>query len=122
MPNPKILIVEDDVSMSKVLELKLARVGFDTKAVFTGEEALKILEDEKFDLILLDLILPMMNGFEVIEKMNKRDDKTPIIVLSNLGQEEDIKKAKDLGAATYIVKTKVPLEEMVSKIKKVLTK
>jgi len=83
MPNPKILIVEDDVSMSKVLELKLARVGFDTKAVFTGEEALKILEDEKFDLILLDLILPMMNGFEVIEKMNKRDDKTPIIVMSN---------------------------------------
>lgn len=118
----KILIVEDDTSQARVLKLKLSKAGFATKIVLTGEEALKVLEKGRFELILLDLILPRMNGFEVLSELKKRENVTPVIVLTNLGQKEDVEKARELGASTYIVKARMPLAEMVSKIKQVLNK
>ena len=75
---------------------------------------------EKFDLILLDLIMPVMDGFELLEKMKERGLKTPVIVLTNLGQTEDAKKAKELGAVDYFIKSNTAIADVVKHIDKVL--
>lgn len=115
----KILIVEDEKPMILALELKLENAGFRTKTASNGAEALKILSKEKFDLILLDLVLPEKDGFAVLSEMRGRGDETAVIVLSNLGQKEDIKRTKELGAANYFVKAETPITEIVNYIKKV---
>lgn len=116
----KILIVEDEKPMAKALELKLTREGFEAKAVFDGEKALKILESETFDLILLDLVMPNLNGFGVLTELKARNIKTPVIVTTNLSQEEDEKKAKELGATDYLVKSDTSIIEVVNFVKKTL--
>ena len=117
----RILIVEDDRPMTKALELKLTSVGFDAEPAADGKEALDILKKEKFDLIILDLVLPEVNGFEVLKELKKRKNKTPIIVLTNLGQEEDVKRVKDMGARDYFIKSNTTLAEFIKHIDKVLT-
>ena len=116
----KILIVEDEKPMARALELKLNKSGFEAKALFNGEEALKILETEKFDLILLDLVMPKVDGFAVLTALKEREIETPIIVTSNLSQEEDFKRAKELGAKDYFVKSDTPIADIVEHIKKFL--
>ncbi|MEK7123945.1 MAG: response regulator [Patescibacteria group bacterium] len=118
----KILIVEDEKPMVLALELKLKNAGFKTKTASNGEEALETLSKEKFDLILLDLVLPEKNGFAVLAEMRGRGDETPVIVLSNLGQKEDIKRTKELGAANYFVKAETSITEIVGHIKNVFAK
>jgi DNA-binding response OmpR family regulator len=116
----KILIAEDERPISKALELKLIKEGFDAKAVYDGEEAMEFLEKEKFDLILLDIIMPKMNGFQVMEKIREKEMNIPIIVTSNLSQDEDIKKAKDLGAKAFLIKSNTSLDKIIKTIKSVL--
>lgn len=119
---PTILLVEDERSLSEVLGYELKRSNFDVEFAYDGEEALEKLEKIKPDLILLDLILPKINGFDVLEKI-KRDFDTrsiPVIVLSNLGSDDDIKRAIKLGAVDYYVKAQHPLLEIVEKISKFL--
>ena len=116
----KILIAEDEKPMAKALELKIKNSGFIPKVVYNGEEVLNALEQEKPDMIILDLIMPKKDGFTVLAEMQKRGDKTPVIVLSNLSQEEDAIKAKKLGAADYFIKTDTPLNELIGHIEKVL--
>lgn len=116
----KILIVEDEKPMAQVLELKLTHSGFETKVVFDGEAALKVLKKEKFDLIILDLVLPKMNGFAVLAQLKKRKIKTPVIVASNLGQKEDIERARKLGVRDYFVKADVSIAKVVDHVKKAL--
>lgn len=118
--NKKILVAEDEKPMAKAMELKLSHSGFDVKTVFNGEEALKILEEEKFDLIFIDLIMPVLDGFHVLEKLREKGSAVPIIVLSNLGQEEDIKRAKALGVKDYFVKSDTPIANIVEYAKKIL--
>ncbi len=115
----KILIVEDEKPMVLALELKLKNAGFKTKTASNGVEALKILSKGKFDAILLDLVLPEKDGFAVLAEMRGRGDATPVVILSNLGQKEDIKRTKELGADNYFVKTETPITEIVGYIKKV---
>lgn len=116
-PPPKqILIVEDEKPLARALELKLTQVGYKTRIASNGEEALKILETETFDIILLDLIIPKIDGFKVLTELKQRKLKTPVMVTSNLGQEEDVKRAKDLGAIDYFVKADTPLADLVSRI------
>jgi len=116
----KILIAEDDGPMARALELKLKSSGFEAKAVFNGEEALKELDIEKYDLLLLDLMMPIKDGFGVLEELKNRNNKMPVIISSNLGQEEDIKRAKDLGAVDYFIKSNTPINIVVDHIKNAL--
>lgn len=121
---PKILVVEDETFLVKIYAVKLKKEGFDVTIATDGEEAVKQAAEVKPDLILLDLILPKMNGFEALEKMraNPVNKTTPVIVLSNLGQEEDIKRAEALGATDYLVKANFSIQDVIAKMKEVLAR
>lgn len=116
----RILVVEDEKPLARALELKFEHSGFDAVAVFDGQEALDILKKEKFDLILLDLMLPKVDGFGVMQALHERKLKTPVIVTTNLSQEEDAKKVKALGAAYYLVKSDTPINKIVDHVVAVL--
>lgn len=120
----KILVVEDETFLVKIYSVKLKKEGFDVHIATDGEEAVKLAAELKPDLILLDLILPKMNGFEALEQMRKNpaNKATPVIVLSNLGQEEDIKRAQALGADDYLVKANFSIQDIVTKIRETLEK
>jgi two-component system response regulator VicR len=116
----KILLAEDERSISRALKLKLELSGFEIEIAINGEEALNILKTKKFDLLLLDIMMPKVDGFSVMEEMKKRKDKTPILVLSNLSQEDDAKRAESLGAIDFCIKSNSSLAEIIDKIKKFL--
>ena len=116
----RILIVEDERPIARAFELKLSHSGFEPVVTYDGEEALLALEKQKFDLILLDLIMPKMDGFAFLRELGKRKIKVPAIVTSNLGQEEDIRRAKELGAKDYFVKSDTPIADIVAHVEKVL--
>ncbi|MBP9856099.1 MAG: response regulator [Candidatus Pacebacteria bacterium] len=114
----KILIVEDDEFLRSLAAKRLAKDGFKVKDAVDGDAGLKAIESEKFDLILLDLLLPGTDGFTVLEKGREMPNgKTvPIIVFSNLGEKKDIERAKKLGANDFLVKANFTLDDIVSKI------
>lgn len=113
----RILIVEDEKPLAHALELKMTHEGYETTVASTGEEGLKEATTGKYDLILLDLILPGMDGFSILEQMKAKKAKTVVIVLSNLGQDEDRKRAQDFGVKNYLVKSNVPLADIVKVVK-----
>ncbi len=117
-----ILIVEDDRHLQKILSDLLKEKGYSVLNAFDGEEALNILVSHTPHLILLDLILPKKDGFEVLKtiKDNYKTKNIPVIVLTNLEGSADIEKALELGAETYLVKANYKLEEILDKIKKVI--
>lgn len=112
----KILIIEDEKSLARALELKLTFAGFKTKVVFNGEDGIEILNKESFDLILLDLIMPKMDGFMVLAILKAKKIKIPVLVLSNLSQDEDEKRAKEFGAKEFFIKSNTPIETIVLRI------
>lgn len=114
-----VLLVEDDVFLSQLLSTRLQRAGVTVIKAHDGDEALKALESTKPDLILLDIILPRKSGFEVMEEIqsNPLIQKAPIVVISNLGQESDVARGKQLGAMGYYVKAKTSIEDLIGKIK-----
>ena len=116
----KILITEDEKSYSRALVLKLEKNGFTALSAADGEEALTLLSKEKFDLLILDLIMPKLNGFEVLEELKKRNINIPVIVLSNLNQEEDEKKVKALGAKMSIEKSNTSLSDIIKIVQNML--
>mgnify|MGYP001612915690 CR=1 FL=1 len=118
----KILFIEDESALQKTFGDILEQEGYKMLSALDGEVGLKLAQAEKPDLILLDLVLPKMHGFEVLKAL-KEDEATgsiPIIVLTNLEGMGDVEKALELGATTYLVKTNYTLEEVVLKIKKTL--
>lgn len=117
----KILIVEDDQPLSRALRDQLERSGFEVDTFFDGKEALEVLGEKEFNLIILDLILPYLDGFKFLEIVKSKNIRAPIIVLSNLSQDEDIQRAKDLGAKEYFVKAETPMAELISHIKRILS-
>ena len=116
----KILIAEDEIMYSKPLSLKLQNTGFDVKIAINGEEALNFIKGEHFDLLLSDIVMPKMTGFELLEEIQKQDLKIPAIVLSNLGQAEDEKRARLLGVKEFLIKSNVSLVDVVNKVKSFL--
>ena len=114
----RILIVEDEKPLAQVLGNKLIHEGFETKIVFDGAQALLLLRQENFDLIILDLVMPETDGFSVLAKLKTLGIQTPVIVTSNLSQEEDINRAKALGAIGYFIKSDTTLIAVVEQIKK----
>jgi len=120
----KLLLVEDDQFLSALLNNRLQKEGFEVRLAATGEEALAILKIWKPDLILLDLILPGKSGFEVMEEIRQDpalSRKAPIMILSNLGQNSDIERAKSLGAVDYLVKARTSINEVVMRVKSALS-
>ena len=116
----RVLIVEDERPMARALEIKLNNSGFDAKVAADGQYALDFLATEKFDIILLDLVTPRKDGFDVLEELKNRGDKTPVIISSNLSQPEDISRAKALGARDYFVKSNTPISKVVEHVVDVL--
>jgi DNA-binding response OmpR family regulator len=115
-----VLVVEDERPMAKALELKLAHEGFNPKSAFNGEEALELLRKEKFDLMLLDLVMPKVDGFKVLETMKAENIMIPTIILSNLSQQEDERRVRELGARDFFIKSEIPISEVIARIKKIL--
>ena len=113
----KILIADDNKAIGMTLQLKLEGEGFDVTRVTNGKEALDLLEKETFDLMVLDLIMPEVDGFEVLEGMNQKGIKMPVIVASELSQAEDLEKVKKLGAVDFFMKSNMSIAEMAEKIK-----
>ena len=114
----KILIIEDEKPLARALELKLGKEGFTVKVVNDGQEASNVLTTEKYDVIVLDLVIPKIDGFSILTKVRDEHITTPVIVASNLGQPEDMNRAKTLGAKQYFVKSSTPLTEIVAEVRK----
>ena len=119
-----ILIVEDEEFLVRTLQDNLNSEGFKTDAAMDGEEAVSKLEKIKPDLILLDLLLPKKDGFYVLSHVKKNPDlkNIPVIVLYNLGGDAEIKRALEMGADDYLVKSQHPIQEVVEKVTSFLTK
>jgi len=117
-----ILFIEDESALQKTFGEILKQEGYEMISALDGEIGLRLAKTKKPDLILLDLILPKIHGFEVLKKL-KEDKETkdiPVIVLTNLEKIEDVDKVLELGATTYLVKAQYSLEEVVEKIKNAL--
>lgn len=122
VPSPRILLIEDDAFLSRLLQDKLTSNGFRVTRVATGQDGLVAVTKTPLpDLVLLDLILPGVDGFEILRQIRHHADadvvKVPVIVLSNLGSEGDLERARQLGANEYWVKAHVSPSEIVAKIK-----
>ena len=123
MENYKILIVEDDDFLLQMYVTKLELEGFKAFGSINGEQGLKSAQREKPDLILLDLNLPEMDGFEVLAELKKNDEtkNIPVLILTNYAQKEHIDKCLDMGADDYLIKAHFVPSEVIAKIKTVLS-
>lgn len=119
-----VVIVEDEEILAKVLKEKLEKEKFNVSLAGDGDAAISLVNKVNPDIVILDLILPKKDGFEVLKelKSNARLKQIPVVVLSNLGQDQEIKRALSLGAADYLVKTQHPIKEVMEKVKEQLMK
>jgi DNA-binding response OmpR family regulator len=117
-----ILIIEDDKFLRDLITQKLIKEGFEVSEAVDGEEGIKKVKEEKPDLVLLDLILPGIDGFEVLSQMKKEPTlvSIPVIILSNLGQKDDMEKGLKMGAIDYLIKAHFTPGEIIDKIKAAL--
>jgi DNA-binding response OmpR family regulator len=115
----RILITEDEKPLAHALELKLQHEGFAVTAAANGQECLDLLNSQQFDILLLDLIMPGFDGFQVLEQLQQKTDKPAVFVLSNLSQEEDEARVMALGAQKFFIKSNTPLTAIIDEIKKV---
>mgnify|MGYP001582985364 CR=1 FL=1 len=116
----KILIIEDEKTLARALELKLIHSGFEVKKVFNGEDGIALLQKESFSLILLDLIMPKMDGFTVLAVLKGKKIKTPVMVLTNLSQDNDVKRTKEFGVKEFVIKSNTPIATIVERVIKLL--
>ena len=118
----KILLIEDEEFLRRIFKSRLAGAGYDVADVGSAEAGLEWLKSTQPDLIILDLYLPKMDGFEFLAhlKANPTRRETPVLILSGLGQEADIRRGLELGAQEYVVKTKVSPQDLLAKIRKML--
>ena len=122
MSRTVILQIEDDAFLAQIYSKKLESLGFEVLVAGSGEDGLRIVSKETPACILLDILLPGMDGYEVLEKL-KSDPLTsniPVIVVSTMGQREDIEKAKSLGAAGYMIKAHVSPQDIANKVNEIL--
>ena len=119
---PRILVVEDESSIAQAVSSQLQHSGYEVKVTVNGQEALAAIAQQEFDLILLDLVMPGIDGFSVLTQLQQQRNKTPVIVMSNLNQQMDIKMAKELGAEDYFVKAITPLGQLEKEVKKYIAR
>lgn len=118
--NKKILIIEDDNFLAKMLSRMITDSGYEVILSSSGQEGVNKAESNNdIDLIILDIMLPDIDGFEVLEKIksSQKTKKIPVVIMSNLGQPEDVKRGKNLGAIDHLVKSDFSLDEVAKKIK-----
>lgn len=117
-----LLIAEDDQFYANLYKTKLEKEGFSVVISTNGSETMKLIEENKPNLIILDIVMPELDGFEVLKQLKEKPDfkNVPVIVLSNLGQQEDIDRALSLGAFRYIVKSNVSIHDMVESVEEAL--
>lgn len=120
----KILFVEDDPLIVKIYTTRLVADGYQVLSSDNGEDGLKLAEAELPDVIILDVMMPKMDGFGVLTRIRQNDKmkKTPVLLYSNLAQEDEIKRAMELGATEFIIKANLSPTEMVNKIKQYIQK
>ncbi len=118
----KILLIEDEEMLANMYETKFKNEGFNIRKALDGETGLRMAIEDKPDIILLDIIMPKLDGFSVLKKIKENDKikNVPVVLLTNLGQDEDIKKGQTLGAAGYLVKANLTPIEVVNKVKEYL--
>ena len=116
----KILIAEDEKPFAEALERQLISVGYEVKSVSNGVEAILEIEKENFDLVTLDLSMPIKNGFEVLSEIKEKGILIHVIVFSNLADEENKDKARELGAREFFVKSETSLSDLTEYIKKII--
>ncbi len=117
-----ILIIEDDKFLRELIVQKLIKEGYDTAEAIDGEEGIKKVKTVKPDLVLLDLILPGIDGFEVLTRMKEDTSLTqiPVIILSNLGQKDDVERGLKLGAVDYLIKAHFTPREIIDRIRNIV--
>ncbi len=115
-----LLIIEDEATASKALELKFINAGFQTTVAIDGEQALELIKNQKFDAVLLDLILPKKDGFDVLAELQMQKNTVPVVVLTNLGADTNAERVKELGAKGYFIKSMTPLKDVVDFIRNLL--
>lgn len=114
------LIIEDERPMAKALSLKFEKLGWKVQVATDGKEGIDKLKKEKFNVALVDLIMPNIDGFAVLKWVKENKITTPVIVSSNLGQQDDISKAQEMGAVDYLIKSEVSISEIIERVKKVI--
>lgn len=118
MATKRVLIVEDERPLAHALELKLKHEGIETAWANNGQECLDLLNKEHFDVVLLDMMMPVMDGFQVLQEINKAEVKPVVFVLSNLSVHDDQEKVLSMGARKYFIKSDTPLSVIVEEITK----
>ena len=115
----KILLIEDDPFLSSLLGNRLKKEGLEVISIKKGSEVMKAMSTQRPDLALLDIILPDKSGFELMGeiKSDPQVAKIPVIIISNLGQDSDVAKGRELGAVDYVIKAKISIDDLVNKIK-----
>ncbi len=113
----RILLAEDETPMAKALSIKLSREGYVVDVARTGKEAINYMEKESYSLLLLDLVMPVVDGFGVLAWMATNDIKTPVVVLSNLSQAEDVKKTQAFGVKGFFIKADTPITDLIKEVK-----
>lgn len=118
------MVIEDDPFLSSILKTRLEKDGFSVVQAFNGEEAMSKLKEMIPGLIILDLIMPKMSGFEVLQSISidPQLNKIPVVVVSNLGQDGDVEKAKGFGAVDYFIKMRMSIDDLVVKIRDIIVK
>jgi len=117
-----ILLAEDDPLIVEIYTKKLNEAGFQLEVAERGEEALRKLKEKKFDLLLLDIVLPGISGWEILEKIREDENlkDLKVIILSNLGQKTEVEKGFKLGAVRYLIKAHYSPSEVVKEVREIL--
>ncbi len=118
MPKQKILVIEDDFLLLEMYAITLSADGYEVFKANDGAKGLELIESEKPALVLLDLNMPSISGFQVLSDLQEKGNTTPVVVISNTDEQQAIDKSKDLGAKEYIVKAKTDLDQIKDVVKK----
>ena len=120
--NKTVLIIDDDPFILDMYVLKFKQSGFHIEIARDGKEGLQKIKEMKTDVVLLDVVMPILDGFEVLQDLNKKNllGETRVILLTNLGQKDDVERGLNLGAKDYVIKAHFTPSEVVEKVKSVL--
>ena len=116
----QILLLEDERVLSRAICIKLDNQGYQTTTVENGEDAIKLIDTRSFNLIILDLVTPRVDGFSVLRHIRAKDREIPVFIVSNLSQKEDIKEALSIGANKYFIKSNISLTEILEEANSIL--
>ena len=116
-----VLVAEDDEFLIEMYQLNLEQLGIDVQLVQNGKEAIDLIDHSQPDLLVLDLLMPQIDGFGVLEHIRTKKYQFPIVVLSNLNEEADEKRCLELGVQEYFVKSDMELDDLIAKVKEYMS-